>query len=159
MAAVAFVGFDASELAAWLLRTRADYVEERMAAGDSRAEAARSADESLDRLFPGGAPAAGQLVGRVLLGEEVIGELWIGPYAEDPERWWVWNIEIDERFRGRGLGRRTMELAEELALRNGATSLGLNVFARNAVARGLYRSLGYEESAVQMRKSLRREAR
>ena len=45
-------------------------------------------------------------------------------------------------------------LAERLAAANGATTIGLNVFAHNVVARGLYRSLGYDETSVQMRKSL-----
>ena len=36
----------------------------------------------------------------------------------------------------------------------GHDSIGLNVWGGNAVARGLYRSLGYAERAVHMRKSL-----
>jgi predicted GNAT family acetyltransferase len=47
-----------------------------------------------------------------------------------------------------------MQLAETIATDGGATSLGLNVFAHNAVARALYASMGYEESSIQMRKKL-----
>jgi ribosomal protein S18 acetylase RimI-like enzyme len=47
-----------------------------------------------------------------------------------------------------------MLLAEELARTQGATSIGLNVFAHNVVARELYSSLGYTETSVQMRKGL-----
>jgi ribosomal protein S18 acetylase RimI-like enzyme len=47
-----------------------------------------------------------------------------------------------------------MLLAEDLARVNGATTIGLNVFGHNRIARDLYNSLGYEESAVVMRKSL-----
>ncbi|MCU1494550.1 MAG: sortase-like acyltransferase [Acidimicrobiaceae bacterium] len=47
-----------------------------------------------------------------------------------------------------------MLLAENLARANGATSIGLNVFAHNRVARDLYSSLGYRETSVQMRKEL-----
>jgi hypothetical protein len=47
-----------------------------------------------------------------------------------------------------------MKLAEQLALQNGASSIGLNVFAQNHVARNLYLSLGYEESSIAMRKAL-----
>ena len=61
---------------------------------------------------------------------------------------------IDEEFRGRGYGREAMLLAEQLARREGALTLGLNVFGHNQVARTLYSSLGYEETAVQMRKAL-----
>ena len=83
-----------------------------------------------------------------------VGDLWIGPLGDDPERWWVWDIVVVEELRGRGYGRNMMLLAEELAQSNGATSIGLNVFARNHVARSLYTSLGYEETSVQMRKGL-----
>ena len=53
-----------------------------------------------------------------------------------------------EAMRGRGLGRRAMELAEEEANRRGLARIELNVFGGNEVARGLYRSLGYAEVAV-----------
>ena len=61
---------------------------------------------------------------------------------------------IDEEFRGRGLGRKAMVLAEELARAHGAVTIGLNVVAHNRVARDLYTSLGYEDTSVQMRKTL-----
>jgi ribosomal protein S18 acetylase RimI-like enzyme len=80
--------------------------------------------------------------------------LWVGRFGSDPERWWVWDVRVDEPFRGRGLGRRATLLAEELARTNGAVSIGLNVFADNTVARNLYGSLGYRESSVHMRKQL-----
>jgi ribosomal protein S18 acetylase RimI-like enzyme len=47
-----------------------------------------------------------------------------------------------------------MLLAEEEARRLGRTRIKLNVFARNAVARALYLSLGFEEMAIQMSKAV-----
>ncbi len=61
---------------------------------------------------------------------------------------------IDEEFRGRGYGRQAMLLAEELARTNGASTMRLNVFGHNNVARRLYWSLGYQETSVHMRKAL-----
>lgn len=83
-----------------------------------------------------------------------MGHLWLGPFGDDPHRWWVWDVMIDESRRGEGLGRQAMLLAERLAAARGATSMGLNVFARNAVARRLYLALGYEETSLHMRKPL-----
>jgi ribosomal protein S18 acetylase RimI-like enzyme len=143
-----------ADLAAWLLRTRSGYIDDLMAAGDTLAEAEANADASMDQTFPGGSPAPGQLVGRVLVAGEPIGELWVGPFGGDPTRWWVWDVEIDEERRGRGYGRQAMLLAEELARASGAASIGLNVFAHNKVARSLYTSLGYQETSVRMRKAL-----
>ena len=82
----------------------------------------------------------------------VVGVLWIGPFTEGSDAWWVWDVEIDEQHRGAGHGRGAMQLAEEEAARHGAATLGLNVFGYNTAARRLYASLGYETTAVQMRK-------
>ena len=154
MSDMIFEEFSPAELASWLERTKSHYIGERIAAGDSRAEATANADRSLQRAFPGGSPGPGQLAGWVSDDGGRVGELWIGPFADDPQRWWVWNVEIDEAHRGKGLGRQAMLLAEELAKAHGATSIGLNVFGHNRVARNLYQSLGYAESSVQMRKTL-----
>jgi len=132
------------------------YLKERIAAGDHPDDARRIAEEQTETLFPGGRPAPGQLVFRVIDDHgTAVGSLWIGPHT--PPRhggFWVWNVEIDEAHRGRGLGRAAMLLAEEAARAHGATELGLNVFGPNAVARHLYESLGYRTTAVNMRKSL-----
>lgn len=151
---ITFDAFSPTELAAWLERSRADYISERTAVGDTLAEARTNADESLSRTFPGGSPGSGQMVGWISHNGVHVGELWVGPFGDDPHRWWVWNIAIDEESRGQGFGRQGMVLAEQLAAANGATSIGLNVFAHNDVARTLYQSLGYEETSIQMRKSL-----
>jgi ribosomal protein S18 acetylase RimI-like enzyme len=45
-----------------------------------------------------------------------------------------------------------MVFAEEEARRRGIAKVALNVFGGNAVARRLYRSLGYAETAVHMEK-------
>jgi ribosomal protein S18 acetylase RimI-like enzyme len=149
-----FEAFDPAALGDWLVGMRANYVGERIAAGDSEQEAETNAAAAFERLVPGGTPASGQLVGRVLCAGRPVGYLWIGPAGPDPQRWWVWDILIDDDQRGRGYGRQAMLLAEQLARAQGATTIGLNVFAHNVVARNLYSSLGYEENSVQMRKNL-----
>jgi len=47
-----------------------------------------------------------------------------------------------------------MLLAEAEAHRRGFRRIGLNVFGGNEIARNLYRSLGYTETAIHMRKNL-----
>jgi GNAT superfamily N-acetyltransferase len=146
--------FDPSDLAEWLVRSNSEYVAQRVSAGDTPEEAVANAEESMRRTFPDGSPAPGQLAGRLVWDGQPIGELWVGPSGDDPERWWVWDVRLNESSRGRGLGRRAMLIAEDLARSNGAISIGLNVFAHNIVARNLYTSLGYRETSVQMRKGL-----
>jgi len=151
---VAFEAFEPVALAAWLIDMHAGYVSHGVAAGDSRQEAEKNASSALDRRVPGGSPAPGQQIGRVLRAGQSVGYLWVGPAGSDPERWWVSDIVINDDQRGRGLGRQAMLLAEELARQHGATTIGLSVFAKNVAARNLYSSLKYEETAVQMRKPL-----
>lgn len=153
-AELTFEPFDPTGLADWLVALRTRYIEERVAAGDSPAEAEANADHSLARLLPGGVPSPGQQIGRVVSGGERVGTLWIGPYGDDPQRRWVWDVAVDEGQQGKGLGWRAMRLAEELARRGGAATLGLNVFSSNPVAHHLYTSLGYQPTSVQMRKDL-----
>lgn len=50
---------DVSDLATWIVRSRADYIDERVAAGDTLAEATANADASFERAFPGGSPRTG----------------------------------------------------------------------------------------------------
>lgn len=84
-----------------------------------------------------------------------VGYVWVGTdSSKDPHSWWVWDIVIDEGHRGKGLGRKTMQLAEDYARSQGARTLGLNVFGFNHGARGLYESLGYEVVTTKMKKSL-----
>ena len=69
-------------------------------------------------------------------------------------RAYLYAIEIDEAERGRGLGRAAMLALEDEVREHGLARVELNVFGGNEVARGLYRSLGYAESAVYMVKHL-----
>ena len=132
------------------------YVQERVAAGERPDAARKIADEQMRTLFPDGRPAPGHLLYRVLDDDGAPhGSLWMGPRRPDEaESFWVWNVEIDEAHRGRGLGRAAMLLAEAEARAHGASELGLNVFGANSVARQLYQSIGYETTAVNMRKRL-----
>ena len=66
----------------------------------------------------------------------------------------IYDITIDPDHQGRGYGRATMRLAEDEARSRGIGRIELNVFGGNDVARGLYRSLGYVETSVQMGKDL-----
>ncbi len=66
----------------------------------------------------------------------------------------VYDIDVDEPYRGRGFGKAAMVFAEEEARRRELTRIALHVGARNDVARNLYRSLGFEENEIAMSKSI-----
>ena len=144
-----------AEFDEWLPRQVAAYAALIAASGVLPAQAAREkAERDTARYFGGGMTTPGQYVFRVMAGEVAVGWLWLGVPGPDPDPLmaWVFEIEIEAPFRGRGYGRAAMRLAEDEARARGMTSLGLNVHGQNMVARSLYESLGYEVTALQMKK-------
>jgi ribosomal protein S18 acetylase RimI-like enzyme len=141
------------ELANYLATTFDAYRIELLEAGRSSEEADQNIAENIGRAFADGAPINGNELFSVMRGEQVAGVLWIAPRGPVGS-WWIYDIELRPEFRGQGLGRATMLLAETAVRERGGTELGLNVFGRNATARGLYESLGYEPTSLQMRKPL-----
>ena len=67
---------------------------------------------------------------------------------------WLYDITIDTGERGQGYGRGAMLALEDEVRGLGHEDVALNVWGGNEVARGLYRSLGYVEESVHMRKRL-----
>jgi ribosomal protein S18 acetylase RimI-like enzyme len=65
-------------------------------------------------------------------------------YLEAPDTWYICGIAVTPDYRGRGIGKRLMQIARELALDHGYERLSLVVFEENTVALRLYRNLGYE---------------
>jgi len=141
------------ELPAWLDGMRRFYVDDlERHGGLTRDEAQAKSDRDHGALFPGGKPAPGNHL--YILEDEngdPIGRLW---FAGRPFGVWLYAIELDERVRGRGLGRAAMLAFEEHARELGARKVALNVFGGDSVARSLYASLSYLEEAVQMSKQL-----
>jgi ribosomal protein S18 acetylase RimI-like enzyme len=144
-----------AEFDEWLPRQVAGYAALIAASGALPAQAAREkAERDTTRYFGEGAATPGQLVFRIMAGEVGVGWLWLAVPGPDPDPLmaWVFEIEIEAPFRGRGYGRAAMRLAEGEARVRGMTSLGLNVHGQNMIARSLYESLGYEVTAMQLKK-------
>ncbi len=134
----------------WERAHRAEYVRGMTEqAGLSREDAEAKAARDIASVLPAGlatpdthlwvVESEGRAVGTVFLGLRLGGA-------------WLYDIVIDENSRGRGYGRAAMITLEGEARSLGFDSIGLNVWGGNDVARGLYRSLGYVEESVHMRK-------
>ncbi|MBT2497515.1 GNAT family N-acetyltransferase [Agromyces sp. ISL-38] len=141
------------ETATWLPIAMSAYEQARIAAGDSAEGAAAARQASEQQFFPDGSLIDGQLLFTVVADGEDAGWLWIGP-SSDASNWWVWDIRVHDAFRRRGIGRAAMQLAEDVARSQGATSIRLNVFADNEGAIRLYDELGYETTAISKQKRL-----
>lgn len=147
----------ASDYETWVEQAIAGYAAEIIASGALGEEAARDkARRDHERALPNGLDTPGQLIFRLMDGSQPVGWLWLAvPYPDGhPSMAWVYGIEVDETFRGRGYGREAMLLAEAEARSRGMRSLGLNVHGSNTIARSLYTSLGYHVTTQQMKKTL-----
>lgn len=120
-------------------------------AGMSREAAEEKARRDQADLLAGRPPGPGQHLFWIEEDGRPVGRLW---FAEREGAVWLFEIDVDEAERGRGLGREGMRLFEEEARRLGAGEAWLNVSGGNAVARGLYGALGYAEASVHMSKQL-----
>jgi GNAT superfamily N-acetyltransferase len=139
-----------ADVHAYFAATSDEYRSELIEAGNSPEEAEGKVEATRSQLFDGDDLAEGQFIFDVLRGEEKVGTLWLG--VRSGTDWWIYDIVVDNEFRGTGLGRPTLAAAEEYVLSHGGTRLGLNVFGPNAVARHLYDAVGYEVVSTQMLK-------
>jgi ribosomal protein S18 acetylase RimI-like enzyme len=144
------------ELPAFRESSERGYVESiQNAGGMPRVLAVEKARRDFEALWPDGRPLPDQLIYAVEEDGERVGYLWLAERENQGRKViWIYDVEIDEAYRGRGLGRQAMLLVEEEARALGLARVELNVFGGNGVARSLYRSLGYQESAVWMGKDL-----
>jgi ribosomal protein S18 acetylase RimI-like enzyme len=134
-------------------RGLAFYVEDMVRAGVEREVAQAKADKDFPLLLPDGLATPGHSMFAIEDDGRFAGYLWLCDRdGELGHSLFVYAVEIDEKFRRRGLGRAAMAFAEEEARRLGIAKVALNVFGGNAVARGLYLDLGYTETAVHMEK-------
>jgi ribosomal protein S18 acetylase RimI-like enzyme len=142
------------EFRAWLPRVGKAYADDMIRNAGAEPDAARAkAAADVERLFPGATQNPEQLVYAIVDDGEVVGELWLAERDTQFRRvLWIYDVHVDEAYRGRGHARAAMAFAEEEARRLGLDGVSLNVFGGNDPARGLYRSLGYVEEAVYMTK-------
>jgi len=139
-----------------------EFAMEQVRAGNwNERDALRLAAEQTDVILPQGLATPGTLLLRARTAEGArVGHVWISlePQGHATGEAWIYDIEVDEPLRGRGYGRLLLEAAERETRARGASSLGLNVFGSNHVARTLYEHSGYEVRTMQMRKELATDA-
>jgi ribosomal protein S18 acetylase RimI-like enzyme len=144
-----------AEFAQWWAAMLVGYREELLGSGMSEADADANIERNNSQLLDGDQLVEGQYVLDVIEDSETVGVLWLSDQAPRGQSgWFIYDIVIDEAFRGRGLGRTTMTAGEEFVKAHGGTRLALNVFGPNRVARSLYESMDYQTMAISMFKDL-----
>jgi len=120
-------------------------------AGMAPAEARAKVDRDIRSVLAAGLATPDVWIWAVEADGRRVGTVFLGRRGEDL---WLYDITIDVVERGKGYGRGAMLALEEEVRNLGHESVTLNVWGGNAIARGLYRSLGYIEESVHMRKRL-----
>lgn len=144
------------EFGAWSHHVTEEYARDISENGDTPREVAeRIAIEQMGQILPDGVGTPDHFINALVVGGDTVGTLWLAKRDTGGRlAIFIYDVEIDAAYRGRGLGRAAMLLAEREARAMGISRIELNVFGGNTVARKLYLSLGYVERAVQMGKDL-----
>jgi ribosomal protein S18 acetylase RimI-like enzyme len=139
---------------AWRAETQRDYADEKVKAGNWKAEdAERLSHEAFEELLPGGRETSGHEIREMVNDGEKVGYAWWT--IEDREAGrvaFIYDIAVDPSHRRRGYARLALAEIEEWAGEHGCAGVMLHVFGYNTPARELYRSVGFEETNVMMLK-------
>ncbi|MFH9549746.1 GNAT family N-acetyltransferase [Streptomyces sp. NPDC051445] len=139
------------EYAPWYERGLAEYARDWSERGVPEDEAWAKSRHDNESLLPQGLATQNILLSVLEHEGARVGILWV---AFTADKAFVYDVEADEAFRGRGHGRSLMLLAESQAIAAGKRVLGLNVFTGNTPAERLYDSLGYRPVHYSMYKNL-----
>ena len=144
------------EFPSFLAHAKASYARDMIENGgldDALAHRKSEADHA--SLYADGLATSGITVLVVEVDGRPVGHAVLGERTEHGVRSaFLWDLGIQEAERGRGHGRVALELVEAEVRARGYGRIALNVFGGNEVARRLYRSAGYGETAVTMAKDL-----
>ena len=153
MAQIRLDPMTAEEYAAYHRKAVLAYAEAHVSAKSWPADGARQrAIDEYAALLPEGVATPGHRLCTARDGDRKIGTVW---FAERPGRVaYLYDIEVDADLRGQGHGEALMRAMEHEVRSAGLKAVRLQVFGNNAVARSLYRKLGYAETNVVMAKDL-----
>ncbi|HVF24423.1 MAG TPA: GNAT family N-acetyltransferase [Anaerolineales bacterium] len=144
------------EYEAFVERAIPEYAADNVRAGYwSESEALEKSREGYEKLLPNGLQTENQFLYTLYDASQAVGMIWIRADLQSPvKNGFIFELHVDEKFRGKGYGKQAMLLIEEKARELGLKSLGLHVFAVNNIARNSYESVGYEVSSLNMAKKL-----
>ena len=140
------------EYDAWDAAHRAEYARGLVEhVGMPQAQAEAKVERDVACVLPDGLATADTWIWAVEDDGRVVGTVFVGLRDSGA---WLYDITIADGERGKGYGRAAMTALEDEVRALGHGTIGLNVWGGNDVARGLYRSLGWAEESVHMRKRL-----
>ena len=133
-----------------------DYAADNVRAGYwDESEALEKSRQQIKSLLPQGLQTKDHYIYTLVDGEQAVGMIWLRAQLDRAVKsGFIFDVVVDEKFRGKGYGKQLMLLIEEKARELDLKSIGLHVFAYNKVAKNLYEGIGYEVSSLNMIKKL-----
>ena len=121
----------------------------------SYADAVQKSADDFGRLLPKGLATPDHYFWTAYDGQTEVGVLWLRiEQKADGLQAFGFDFRVVPELRRHGYGRAMMVAAEQICRERGVVSIGLNVFGFNAGARSLYEQMGFEVTAIQMKKRL-----
>jgi ribosomal protein S18 acetylase RimI-like enzyme len=145
-----------SEYDVYLTHLIPDYAADNVRAGYwDESEALEKSRQQTAALLPQGLQTKDNYIYTLVDGEQAVGMIWLKAQLDRAVKsGFIFDVMVDEKFRGKGYGKQIMALIEDKARELGLKSIGLHVFGYNTVAKNLYESVGYEVSSLNMIKQL-----
>lgn len=125
-----------------------------------RHEAGKLAAAKLRELLPQGHATPDHFLYEMRAAPDgpVVGYVWFSAERRGDTRIaFLYQLLVLSQYRRRGHARAAMAALEAIAQEQGLARICLNVFASNAAAHALYRSLGYVETNLSMQRMLPRD--
>jgi GNAT superfamily N-acetyltransferase len=157
MMEVDLVPMDKKQFSQFYEKSVRRYAQENIRAGyRTEAEAERKSREDHKKLLPKGVrtPDTFLMVVRSRSTGEEIGAVWMRVERGTRPTAFIYDIFLEEPYRGKGYGKATLQALEALARQNGLKALYLHVFAHNPVAINLYQGAGFKVKSMNMEKLL-----
>jgi ribosomal protein S18 acetylase RimI-like enzyme len=144
-----------AEFDAFLERTIPEYAADHVRAGNwTEEESLERSRKEFEDLLPRGLKTEDNFLYSLVDGNEAVGLIWMKVKTHPSKSGFIYDVFVEERFRGKGYGKSLMLLLEEKAREMELGSLELHVFGSNHVARKLYETIGFETTNVLMKKTL-----
>jgi len=156
---ITLMPMEQSEFDTFLEENIVRYADENVKSGRwQQHEALEKSRASFQKFLPDGLQSRDQYIFNIFDNEQdlKIGLLWVEVKMDDPHRpAFIFDFILEEQFRGKGLGKKSLAALDEKLQQMGAESVGLHVFGYNTTAFELYKKMGYEVTNINMRKVYR----
>lgn len=134
-----------------------DYARENVEAGFwEESESLEKAKNEINKLLPNGLETKDHFLFSLMNDtNENVGVIWANVQKKKNYNLvFIYYIEIFESHRGKGLSKQALKSLEDWCRSNEISKIGLHVFAKNTVARNLYKKFGFEDINYNMTKKL-----